>query len=85
MDRANEVWIEELRQLGARREAVLVDLRVFLLRGLRAALAGRAGGRDALFEDAVQEALLKVLERLDTFAGAVDSSVGPWPSPCARR
>ena len=69
MDRANEVWIEELRQQGARREAVLVDLRASLFRGLRAALAGRAGVHDAFLEDAVQEALLKVLARLDTFAG----------------
>ena len=69
MDRANEVWIEELRQQGARREAVLVDLRASLFRGLRAALAGRAGVHDAFLEDAVQEALLKVLDHLDTFAG----------------
>ena len=69
MDRANEVWIEELRQQGARREAVLVDLRASLFRGLRAALARRAGVHDAFLEDAVQEALLKVLARLDTFAG----------------
>ncbi len=27
MDRANDVWIEELRQPGPRREAALVDLR----------------------------------------------------------
>ena len=27
MDRANDVWIEELRQPGPRREAALADLR----------------------------------------------------------
>ncbi len=69
MDRANDVWIEELRQPDPRREAALSDLRAGLLRGLRGALAGRAGVDDAFLEDAVQEALLKVLDRLDTFEG----------------
>jgi RNA polymerase sigma-70 factor (ECF subfamily) len=69
MDRANDVWIEELRRPGPGREAALADLRARLLRGLRGALAGRAGVDDAFLEDTVQEALLKVLARLDTFAG----------------
>jgi RNA polymerase sigma-70 factor (ECF subfamily) len=69
MDRANDVWIEELRQPGPRREAALADLRADVLRGMRGALAGRAGVDDAFLEDAVQEALLKVLDRLDTFEG----------------
>jgi RNA polymerase sigma-70 factor (ECF subfamily) len=69
MDRADDVWIEELRQPGPRREAALADLRAGLLRGMRGALAGRAGVDDAFLEDAAQESLLKVLDRLDTFAG----------------
>ena len=69
MDRANDVWIEELRQPGPRREAALADLRADVLRGLRGALAGRPGMDDAFFEDTVQETLLKVLDRLETFAG----------------
>ena len=68
MDRANDVWIEELRQPDPRREAALADLRADLFRDLRGVLAGRAGVDDAFLEDAVQEALLKVLDRLDTFA-----------------
>jgi RNA polymerase sigma-70 factor, ECF subfamily len=69
MDRANNVWIEELRRPGPRREAALADLRAGLLRGLRRALAGRAGVDDAFLEDAAQESLLKVLDRLERFAG----------------
>src|SRR5271166_2947780 len=69
MDRANDLWIEELRQPGHRREAALTDLRAEVLRGMRGALAGRAGMDDAFFEDTVQETLLKVLDRLETFAG----------------
>ena len=69
MDRANDVWIEELTQPGPRREAALADLRALLFRGLRGALAGRKSVDDAFLEDTVQETLLKVLDRLDTFAG----------------
>ncbi len=69
MDRTNDVWIEELRQVGPQRGAALSDLRAGLLRGLRGALAGRMSVDDAFLEDAVQETLLKVLDRLDTFAG----------------
>ena len=65
----NDVWIEELTQPGPRREAALADLRALLFRGLRSALAGRKSVDDAFLEDTVQETLLKVLDRLDTFAG----------------
>jgi RNA polymerase sigma-70 factor, ECF subfamily len=69
MDRANDVWIAQLTQPSPRREAALADLRALLFRGLRGALAGRKSVDDAFLEDAVQETLLKVLDRLDTFAG----------------
>ena len=69
MDRMNDIWTQELRQPGPCREAALADLRASLLRGLRGALSGRVGVDDAFLEDAVQEALLKVLSRLDTFKG----------------
>jgi hypothetical protein len=49
MDRANDVWIEELSQPGPGREAALADLRALVLRGLRGALAGRPGMVDAFF------------------------------------
>jgi RNA polymerase sigma-70 factor (ECF subfamily) len=69
MDRANDVWVEELRRAGPGREEALAELRGYLLRGLRGAMAGRPGVDEAFLEDAAQEALLKVLARLDTFAG----------------
>jgi RNA polymerase sigma-70 factor (ECF subfamily) len=69
MERANDLWIEELRRSGPGREPALADLRAGLLRGLRGALAGRPGADDAFLEDSVQEALLRVLDRLDTFEG----------------
>jgi RNA polymerase sigma-70 factor (ECF subfamily) len=69
MERANETWIEELRGAGPGRERALADLRANLLRGLRVALASRSGADDAFLEDSVQEALLRVLDRLETFEG----------------
>ena len=68
MDRENDVWIEELSQAGHRREVALADLRRPAIRHARA-LAGRAVMDDAFLEDTAQETLLRVLDRLDTFAG----------------
>jgi RNA polymerase sigma-70 factor (ECF subfamily) len=54
---------------GPQKEAALADLRGLLVRGSRAALRGRTGGADPSVEDFVQEALLKVLDNLDSFRG----------------
>lgn len=54
---------------GPHKEAALADLRVLLVRGLRAALRGRTGGVEPSVEDFVQEALLKILDNLDSFRG----------------
>jgi RNA polymerase sigma-70 factor (ECF subfamily) len=57
------------RLAGEGREQAVAELRLLLLRGLAKALAGRAGVDDAFLEDAVQEALLRVLRAVDTFEG----------------
>lgn len=71
--RTNEEWIADLGAGGSTREAALDDLRLVLANGLRRGLIGQidtaAPEFDALIDDFVQEALLKVLENLDTFAG----------------
>lgn len=71
--RTNEEWIADLKKEGPAREAALDDLRLILGNGLRRGLIGQidtaAPEFDALVDDFVQEALLKVLESLDTFAG----------------
>jgi RNA polymerase sigma factor (sigma-70 family) len=71
--RTNEEWIAELAADGPTREAALDDLRLVLGNGLRRGLIGQvdtaAPEFDALIDDFVQEALLKVLENLDSFAG----------------
>jgi RNA polymerase sigma-70 factor (ECF subfamily) len=66
-ERSNDQWLAALR--GSGKEAALADLRVLLVRGLRAALHGRAGGAEPSVEDFVQEALLRILDNLDSFRG----------------
>ncbi len=66
-ERTNEEWLAALR--GPERDLALADLRAFLVRGLRYALAGRAKVDEAALEDFVQDALLKILDGLHTFRG----------------
>jgi len=71
--RTNEEWVEDLREPGPRRDAALDDLRLVLANGLHRGLIGQvdtsAPEFESLADDFVQEALLKVLDNLDTFAG----------------
>lgn len=65
--RDNQAWLADLR--AAEPEAI-ADLRAALLRGLRAALAGRLDGDlDAISEDFAQDAVLKVMSSLESFRG----------------
>jgi RNA polymerase sigma-70 factor (ECF subfamily) len=72
-ERSNEEWLEDLRAPGTNREEALADLRVILNRGLNRGLLGRvdtsAPEFETMSEDFVQDALLKILDKLDTFAG----------------
>ncbi|CAN5690133.1 RNA polymerase sigma factor [soil metagenome] len=65
-ERTNEQWISTLQ--GPEQDAAIADLRALLMRGLRSAL-GRRGVSDAAIEDFVQEALIKILDNLDSFRG----------------
>ena len=71
--RTNEQWVADLGAEGPAREAALADLRVVLANGLRRGLIGQvdtsAPEFDVLIDDFIQDALLKILENLDTFAG----------------
>ena len=66
-ERTNEQWISALR--GPERDGALSDLRALLMRGLRSALNRQRGVSDAAIEDFVQEALIKILDNLDSFRG----------------
>ena len=66
--RTNQDWLQDLRAPAS--PEALEELRSILMRGLRAALAGRVDSDvDALAEDFAQEALLKILASLETFRG----------------
>jgi RNA polymerase sigma-70 factor (ECF subfamily) len=67
--RDNQTWLKSLNGAGVDQQAALSDLRDALLRSLRRALSGRAPADDALLEDAVQDALVRILARLQTFEG----------------
>ncbi|QDU92615.1 RNA polymerase sigma factor [Lignipirellula cremea] len=51
------------------RDSALSELRVVLVRHLRKALSSYARADDPFLEDAVQDSLLRILERLDQFEG----------------
>ncbi len=72
-DRTNEEWLEALSSAGVNRDIALSDLGVILNRGLNRGLLGRvdtsAPEFETMAEDFVQDALLKILDKLDTFAG----------------
>ena len=66
-ERTNEQWLTDLR--GPNPDEALADLYDLLVRGLRAALGGRADGVDANIGDFAQEALIKITGNLDSFRG----------------
>lgn len=71
--RTNEEWLADLAATGPQKDDALADLRDVLLGGLRRGLTNwvQTSGPDfqALAEDFVQDALLKILENLDSFEG----------------
>ncbi len=69
IDRDNETWMAHLDAGSLDRQTALADLRGTLLGGLRKALAHRTYGGDAFLEDVVQDALLRIMERLSQFQG----------------
>ena len=71
--RTNEEWLTDLRASGEQQEAALADLRQIIQRGLPYALNKWLANNDPrlqpLVEEATQDTLLRVLDRLDTFEG----------------
>jgi RNA polymerase sigma-70 factor (ECF subfamily) len=78
-ERTDEQWLAQLR--GPDPSEALADLYDLLVRSLRAALGGRAGGADANFEDFAQEASLKIIDNLDSFRG--ESRFTTWAKKIA--
>jgi RNA polymerase sigma factor (sigma-70 family) len=71
--RTNEQWIRDLHSSGLVLESALSDLRAAILRGLPSALFNWLSPDDphleSLAEEVVQETLVRVLEKIDTFEG----------------
>ena len=78
-ERTNEEWLAALR--GPEQAEALADLRAFLVRGLRYALANRSDVDEQIREDFAQDALLKILKALDTFRG--ESRFTTWAQKIA--
>ena len=80
-DRTNQEWLDDLREPD--RDEALADLRAFLVRGLGYSLASRSDVDGVLIEDFAQDALLKILDNLDTFRG--ESRFTTWAQKIAVR
>lgn len=81
-ERTNEEWLRDLQ--GSGRDQALADLREFLVEGLGYALSDHHRENMAVhIEDFVQEALIKVLDNLDTFRG--ESKLTTWAQKIAVR
>lgn len=62
------LWIARLKAGGNEQAVALEELRAILLRGLRSTVSKR-GADPGFSEDIVQEALLRILDNLDSFEG----------------
>lgn len=71
--RTNDQWLHDLQAEDSVRKKALADLREILLNGLKRGLLNQVNTSAPEFEtqaeDFVQEALLKILDKLHTFAG----------------
>ncbi|HEU0296584.1 MAG TPA: RNA polymerase sigma factor [Anaerolineales bacterium] len=71
--RDNQNWLADLRSSDERRDSAINELRAILSRVLPGALARwlspETGHFDAFLEDVIQETLMRVIDRLDTFEG----------------
>jgi RNA polymerase sigma-70 factor (ECF subfamily) len=78
-NRTNEEWLAALK--GPDRDEALADLRTFLVRGLGYALSSGSDVDEQILEDFSQEALLKILDNVDTFRG--ESRFTTWAQKIA--
>ena len=88
MERTNEMWLEELQEGHPGHVQAIEDLRRYLKRGVMAYLYTRSDLNylaepelQQMSEDFVQEALLKIQAKLDTFQGR--SKLTTWAAKIA--
>ncbi|HZW36240.1 MAG TPA: sigma-70 family RNA polymerase sigma factor [Candidatus Deferrimicrobiaceae bacterium] len=83
MNMADIDWPRSLAPDSPDREAALRELRLFLLKGVRAGLSRRPGTGDDFLEDVVQTAMVRILDHLDRFEGR--SAFTTWATAIALR
>ena len=81
--RTNDEWVASLRGSPTDSDVAYSELAQLLRGALRRALAGRPSAHDALIDDCVQEALIKIRGHLHTFRG--DSRFTTWACAVAVR
>ena len=79
--RADERWVADIRDTGQAKEQALTDLRAVLVACLTHAF--RQSNDTIPIEDAVQDALLRVVDRIETYRG--DSHFISWAMAIATR
>lgn len=82
-ERSNQEWLDKLQ--GPDRNEAIQELRLVLVRGLRYGLRSTLGKKGALeqVEDFVQDALLRIIDNLDSFRG--ESRFTTWAQKIAMR
>jgi RNA polymerase sigma-70 factor (ECF subfamily) len=83
MNTAGFEWQKCLAPDSPDRESALRELRLFMLKGVRAGLFRRPGTDDDFLEDVVQSAMIRVLDHLDRFEGR--SAFTTWAIAIALR
>ena len=82
--RSIDDWVVRLKDPNdSVRDQALEELRDLLIRGLSKSLNNHYGTRKFCPEDAVQEALIKILDKIDTFEGR--SKFTTWAMTIATR
>ncbi len=80
--RTNEEWLGDLQ--GPNRNRAIEDLRDILIKGLTYSLSSQINNDlDAYIQDFVQDALIRILDNLDTFRG--ESMFTTWAQKIAVR
>ena len=80
--RTNAQWLAELRQHAQQGEAI-EELRTYLRKALARTLRGRASIDESDLDDFTQDALMRILQKLDRFRG--DSRFTTWATAVAVR
>jgi len=80
--RSNTEWWADLK--GPNQESAITDLRKILTRGLTYSLSSRiSGDLESVVDDFVQDSLLRILDKIDTFRG--ESKFTTWAQKIAVR